>query len=222
MSLTVHYICAYYPASAHKDAPPTQSQWDAYKFCIAVKSQTINGYVVLRGKTDLRIDSKNVHVARDVFGRLIMVLHKNEDMRADVFVPAPSKDSWSEDRFRSLEMTAQSLAGKTEIPIEGLVRFTQELERASQGGPRSRRLLEDNMAVARPPHHDGERVVLIDDIVTSGRTLLATKAVLERAGYSVVTAITCGRTVYTVEPSFELRSYELSESDHGSIWSMLS
>ena len=59
-------------------------------------------------------------------------------------------------------------------------------------------------------------MVLIDDIVTTGGTLLATKKRLEERGFEVRAAIVCGRTVAATEKAFYPRSFELTE-DEGEI-----
>jgi len=42
----------------------------------------------------------------------------------------------------------------------------------------------------------GKDVVLIDDVLSTGGTLLATMEVLEEAGANVLFAVVCGKTVY--------------------------
>ena len=42
----------------------------------------------------------------------------------------------------------------------------------------------------------GRDVVLVDDVLSTGASILAAKEVLEEAGARVLFAITCGRTVY--------------------------
>jgi len=64
----------------------------------------------------------------------------------------------------------------------------------------------------------GRQVILIDDVLSTGSTLLAAKEVLEEAGATALLAITCGKTVYdfqtkpfkrqVVELDDELREYE--------------
>ena len=55
--MIVYFMCIYYPQWAHKNlAERTQDQWDAFKFCRAVKSKNINGTMCFpwnhRGETD--------------------------------------------------------------------------------------------------------------------------------------------------------------------------
>jgi predicted amidophosphoribosyltransferase len=61
-------------------------------------------------------------------------------------------------------------------------------------------------------------IVLIDDLFTTGGSLLACQDRLTEAGATVLGAITCGRTVYdATEPPFKAREFELTEelSDYG-------
>ena len=65
-----------------------------------------------------------------------------------------------------------------------------------------------------PPKGDlkGKKIVLVDDLVTTGGSLLACKDCLEAAGATVVGAVTRGRTVYdATEAPFKSREFELTE-----------
>lgn len=210
-------MCAYYPHRAHEQVPRTQAQWAAYHFCHAVKSGEINGYadLPLKDGRTFRLEQRTVGVARNAFGQVVLRIHADNGLAADLFVAVPSKDSFDTEPYRSLGMVREALEGKTEIPVAAAVRFTERIARASEGGPRDRMFLRERMEIIRRPSRMGERVVLVDDLVTRGGTLLATKDVLEGAGYEVVAAIVCGRTLHTHEPSFAIRSFELSDNDLG-------
>lgn len=46
--MIVHFMCVYYSQWAHKNmAPRSQAQWDAFKFCHAVKNKRINGFLTV-------------------------------------------------------------------------------------------------------------------------------------------------------------------------------
>lgn len=205
--MRVDYICAYYSQNAHENIEQrTQDLWDAYKFCGAVKSRTINGYCTIpRKPKPIIINSSNVGLARKVFGRFIGALCENNGYDGASLVPAPSKDSFSTDAFRSRVMVEEACPdGMTVIPA---VRFMSELKPSSQGGPRGYVALYPHMQVVAGIAP--QRVVLVDDILTSGGTLLAAHDRLVNAGFEVLGAIACGRTTDIREKAFKLGHLEL-------------
>jgi len=93
--------------------------------------------------------------------------------------------------------------------FDGL-RWTVKLAKAHEGGPRGRaELLPHLQALGGVA---GKDIVLIDDLITTGGTLLACADCLRAAGGNVLGAITCGRTVYDAsEPPFKARDFDLEK-----------
>ena len=197
MSFRIHHQTPYYSQSAHNDiAARTQAEWDAYKYCGAVKSREINGYCTV--PTNVRINRHNIGTARARFGEYLSGLLAG---RGDVFiVPVPSKDSWNTAEFRSLAMLREALPNLQNrlLPI---VRFSQERERASHGGVRGYDAVYPHIAVQRTPGF--RRVIVVDDILTSGGTILATRRRLMDAGHQVLFAAVCGRTTHEKMTAFQ-------------------
>lgn len=213
--MKVHYLCAYYSQWAHNNLAPRPSElWQSYKFCGAVKHGVMNGYLTVPWKKGpQRIEEKEAKKTRPIFGRFI-AQRVNAEYGDCGLVPVPSKDSCDKEFFRSFQMVQESIPDSMANPILPIVRFTKKLESASKGGLRGFDAVYPYLEVA--PKVKPGPVVLIDDIVTTGGTLLATKKRLEERGFEVRAAIICGRTVAATEKAFYPRSFELTE-DEGEI-----
>ena len=209
MSLTVHFLCSYYSHRAHLEvAQRSPSLWDAYMFCKAVKTRTINGYCTVPSTPPEEINQNNVVRARQLFGAYIRHTLGDETFGSAYFVPVPSKDSFDNPEFRSFTMLRESLTNAGPDRIIPAVSFTSPLGKASEGGPRGYSNMFPHLSVNRIPPGP---IVLVDDILTSGGTMLATKDRLVQAGANVVCAVVCGKTTSSLEPGFKLRTFELDD-----------
>jgi hypothetical protein len=102
-----------------------------------------------------------------------------------------------------------------ESSVTDALRWNKELNSAHEGGPRARAELLPYLVLRVGADVQGKDVVLIDDILTTGASLLACQDRLIAEGAKVVGAITCGRTVYDKsEPPFKARTMELAEELH--------
>jgi len=194
--MIVHFMCVYYSQWAHKNmAPRSQAQWDAFKFCRAVKNRRINGSLVVPLRAGpLTITEQNVGQARANFGRFIADTLGSMQGISPVIVPVPSKDGLLDAAsFRSLEMIQESIAPYGNWSVAPILRFTQPLQPASQGGPRGREALRPYLRVSGtvPP---GD-LVLIDDLITTGGSLLPSYDALADVDRTPIAAIVCGHTV---------------------------
>lgn len=195
--MKVHFMCAYYSQWAHTElAPRSQSQWDAFKFTRAVKSGRVNGYLTFPWKKGPeQIDSSNVGRAREIFGLFIDATMKDLGLSDASLIPVPSKDGLvGTDDYRSFNMVAEALQNRpSRALIEPILRFKTQMERAAAGGTRDRNTLAANMILTQRPRSNN--VVLIDDIFTTGGSLLASYDVLAAEGYLPNCAICCAHTV---------------------------
>jgi len=202
--------CRYYPSSARQEhGSRTPRYWDSYKHAIAVKSASVNGYYsfpVAAGGY-VKVSNSNIAMGRYLFGDWLG--GQIESVGYDpLLVPIPSsKDGLVDAKdFRSFQMTrtaATRIAGAIVAPV---LRF----KTASQQRSRSIAALEANMVVLQPP--PGKRVILVDDVLTTGAHLLAAERVLKREGIHVAAAYVCGRTVYDqTPPAFLTEAEELRD-----------
>jgi predicted amidophosphoribosyltransferase len=110
-------------------------------------------------------------------------------------------------------MAQQTLKGTAyENDVSDVLRWNKTLAKAHEGGPRKRADLLPHLDLKAGIDVKGKRIVLIDDLVTTGAQLLACKDRLEAAGAKVIGAITCGRTVYDNSAGpFLARDFDLTE-----------
>jgi ComF family protein len=122
---------------------------------------------------------------------------KFEKLKADVLIPVPLHAMRENRRgFNQAELIADELSKITKIPVA-----IEKLHRVKRRRPQARldfkhRLANIKGAFAIGPFDNvGERVVLVDDVVTSGATVLEARRVLEAAGAKVVGIISLAHGV---------------------------
>jgi len=194
--MIVYFMAAYYSQWAHQNmAQRSQDQWYSFKFCRAVKNRRINGTLTFPWKSGPEIISAdNIGRARLIFGLFIKYTIDEQKWDAPVLIPVPSKDGLlNSSNFRSLEMTRESIVGHGSWPIAPILRFSEALQPAHAGGPRGREALAPYLRVATPPPQGA--LILVDDLITSGGSLLASYDALAAVGRPPVAAIVCGHTV---------------------------
>jgi hypothetical protein len=194
--MIVYYMCTYYSQWAHEHiAPRSQDQWYSFKFCRAVKNRRINGTLTFPWQAGPEIIGvQNVGRARWIFGVFIKYTLERLNLQSPVIIPVPSKDGLiGAPSFRSLEMITEATAEHGNWTIAPVLRFSQALVAANAGGPRGREALRPYLRVSSAPP-SGE-LILVDDIITSGGSLLASYDALAGVGRPPVAAIVCGHTV---------------------------
>ena len=148
---------------------------------------------------DITIDKTNADVARRIFGTWIAKVIRGEGIdSSDVaLVPIPSSDAVRGSVNRNAEMISSSIGGRG-LDVVDILRLDTRLEKASAGGPRFADQLYPHLVV------DGilpkrKKIVLVDDIVTSGGHMKAARARISEAGGTVVFGIAFGRTVHSTK-----------------------
>ncbi|MDK1378230.1 MULTISPECIES: phosphoribosyltransferase [unclassified Sinorhizobium] len=216
--MDVHFISAYYSERAHKEkAKRKPDYWDSYLFVWAVKTgQYKTGFTIaFRGGARVKIGPGNIKRARSAFGQFIASTLESEAAPTNVLlIPVPSKDALRTVKggYRSLWMLAEAMKDKV-FPgkvYDGL-RWTKALPRAHEGGGHRKRAYWKQYLEVQG-NVEGRRVVLVDDVLSTGSTMLAAKEVLEEAGANVLFAITCGKTVYDFDTKpFKRQLVELGD-----------
>jgi predicted amidophosphoribosyltransferase len=182
-------------------------------FCWAVKSGEYHGdFYIERKAGRLNITRNNFQLVRPTFGAWAARMLPTFSDQSLLVVPVPSKAALvGVETYASLEMAQQAMRGTDyqNCVLDGL-RWTKKLQKAHEGGPRKRADLLSLLEVTS--NVNGKQIVLIDDLFTTGGSLLACHDRLNAAGATVLGAITCGRTVYdTAEPPFKAREFELKD-----------
>jgi ComF family protein len=116
---------------------------------------------------------------------------------ATLVVPVPLHAARERERgFNQAAVIARSLAGRAGLPLDehSLVRAQHsERHRAGMDARARRESVEDAFEVARPRLVRGERVLLVDDVFTTGATASACARVLLAAGAHEVFVLTVAR-----------------------------
>jgi len=147
-------------------------------------------------------------LARPLADFLARVIPREE--RFDVIVPMPLhwRRQW-ERGFNQSEHLAGVIAKKWGVPMQGAVRrvkstspqagLTNAKRRANVGGA---------FAIKRNVRLDRARVLLVDDVLTTGATAAACARVLKRAGAAHVALLALARTDRRVA----LQSFEMADA----------
>lgn len=215
--MKVFFIAGYYSDLAHKKQRRPENYWDAYFFVWAVK---MGGFkkafsIHFKNGTKKKITASNIGESRMLFGQHIKKkLSKLKGEKA-FLVPVPSKDGTAKaSDYRSLKMLREAMKGTdNEKLVTDALRWKEKMESAHKGGSRSR----DEMVAALIINAEvkGKDVVLVDDLLSTGASLLAAEAALKKAGANVLGAITCGRTIYDLETKpFGDQEVELKKELH--------
>jgi len=115
----------------------------------------------------------------------------------DVLVPVPLHPFRLVRRgFNQSLLLARGLAQKTGVPVDFKVLIRERHEKPQATGGREERLrqIKGSFALEKGANLEGKRVLLIDDVYTTGATLNECAKVLKRAG-AKVSALTLARTL---------------------------
>jgi ComF family protein len=117
--------------------------------------------------------------------------------RSTLIVPVPLHPQREKERgFNQAAMLARELSRVTRLPVveNCLVRVAHtERHRAGMDAQARRESVEAAFALVTPRIIEGENVLLIDDVFTTGATLSACALALKRAGAQDVLALTLAR-----------------------------
>lgn len=145
---------------------------------------------ILALKRGPNVARRLIETLRDTQGRAPLA-------EADVIVPVPLHASRERERgFNQAVVLARELARVTKLPIDehSLVRRVHtERHRAGMDARSRRDSVEGAFEVRQPKLVAGRRVLLIDDVFTTGATVSECAAVLKSAGAAQVYVLTIAR-----------------------------
>lgn len=191
-TLSVHTACQYLTAG---------EQWrrNDHRARIAikcVKNEPFNGYwdIFIDGKRT-RIDENNRNAGLDLAAGVVARKLSGLVGGPVTLVPVPNSDATVDNcyEFRTLTL-ARKVASKANGPVEAAPLFLWRSEKPKQhqiSGPRHASQFIPNLALVNRPNN---RVVIIDDVITSGSQMLACAYLLRKAGYEVLFGMAVGRT----------------------------
>ena len=131
-------------------------------------------------------------LARPLGGLLAAALPRDE--RFDAMAPAPLhwRRQWQRG-FNQSELLARDLARRTGIPVVHALRRVRSTSIQAGLINTARRKNVAGAFCARPRLVAGKRILLIDDVMTTGSTAAACASALKRAGAARVALLTVAR-----------------------------
>jgi ComF family protein len=137
------------------------------------------------------------HVATRLARLLFETVRREPLSSATRIVPVPLHPERLRERgFNQAAMLGHALAGLTRLPLDewSLVRTVHtERHRAGMDSRARRETVENAFQVRRTRLVEGERILLIDDVFTTGATVSACASVLKEAGAQDVFVLTVAR-----------------------------
>ncbi len=124
---------------------------------------------------------------------LLQSLPFGENFDVVIAMPMHWRKRW-ERGFNQAELLAKPVARRFGLKLSKNLQRTRYTRAQAGLNERQRREnLKDSLSVKRPAEIAGKRVLLIDDVFTTGATLRAAAAALKASGASRVTALTLAR-----------------------------
>ncbi|WP_140636170.1 hypothetical protein [Methylibium rhizosphaerae] len=214
MALIVHSMGAY--ASYPNDRIEwRRADYDLNKLVKSLKGDPVKGYAQLRDAERVlrRITDSDRQPALAYFSAWAAKRLRSLNLGRVVLVPVPSSDCTS---YRHVgppyEMAAaiQSRMGRS-AKVERWLRFAEEMTPSHKGGTRSVETLVQALKVAAS-HVKRSRVVLVDDVKTTGAHLKASAKRLRELDILVETAIVGATTVWDRHPTpFDIEPEDLGD-----------
>lgn len=117
------------------------------------------------------------------------------DLQVDTIVPVPlhwRRKMWR--GFNQCDLLARPLESRLRVPVVQAIRKTRHTETQASSTPGERRSnLTGAFVLAAENIVEGKRVLLVDDVLTTGATVTACSALLRRGGAKSVTVLTLAR-----------------------------
>lgn len=197
--MKILFMCGYDPNAADATSATSEAYLDAYRFCRAVRSGEFDdGFYIHTEKDKVRINPGNVGLARRAFGAFIAKRVAEEGSWTNpLLVPVPSEDALIDaTSFRSWVLFNEALA-PTELRwslVDALLWTEPPPAQVQDVSSVQREAIAALMTCEFPVR--GQAVVLVDDLVSTGTTLLAASDRLQAEGAVVLGAVTCGHVVH--------------------------
>jgi len=137
------------------------------------------------------------------------------EQQFDVIVPMPLHwfKRWRRG-FNQADLLAREIGRKWRVPVRMVVRRRRStLPQAGLTNAKRRANVQGAFRIVRGRRLDGLRVLLVDDVLTTGATASACARVLKRAGAAHVALLALARTDRRM--NLDLQSFDLKSSARG-------
>jgi hypothetical protein len=213
MALIVHAQCAYASYSGDQIAWRPQD-YKAYKLVKSLKGEPFKGYAEIRDFRGNwhRIEMGSRQAALNCFSTWAFQTLRTHASWPITLVPMPSStvvDFTDPCPPNDMAEALRSLA-PGQIRILRLLKFNRVLQRSREGGSRNPDTLRGHLVMPQAPMAPNWKVVLIDDVKTTGGHIRASAAKLRAAGVQVDTVLVAASTVWAQIPdSFKVEPVDL-------------
>jgi hypothetical protein len=211
MPLVVHALGSYATYS-DSTAKWRQEDYNVCKLVKSIKGEEFNGYTKMQDtngrwvRFDRGSNANSMFLFSDWAAKRLLELELGEV----VLVPVPSHACVAFEYESAPSRMARSLAAlsRRSATVERWLRFNRVMPASHEGGGRDQATIEASLVVS--PDVRACRIVLIDDVKTSGAHLRACANALRRVGATVEVAIVAGATTQTqVENPLEISPVDL-------------
>ena len=142
-----------------------------------------------------RLKYNDLRALAPVMARLLSDYATANPVEADYLAPVPLHSMRERQRgYNQSRLLAAELGKRLGLPmLEGLARQKDSPPQATSSDAQQRRANVEGAFVYRGPSLRGRRVLLVDDVTTTGATLEACAVVLREAGASSAWGLTVAR-----------------------------
>lgn len=195
MALWLH-VHGGYPSYADSGEQWNQGDWDACNLVKAVKGHPFKGYATLPtvGGQWVTVRATDRAPAFRIFGEWAAAKLNHLGIAQGVLISVPSSSCVAWDSDPKGAALAEAVRSRSPgLTVVDALHWREALGKAAEGGTRDAAVLQANLVVKQGPP---SRVVLVDDVATSGGHLLACARALREQGHTVEHALCVAQTVW--------------------------
>jgi hypothetical protein len=191
----------------------TQPFYDTHKLVTALKGEPVKGFVNIKlgGKT-IELRDENKEVAVDWFGERVAEVKFTPGLAYYICCLPDSNCTLDGTRTSKIERLALAIRARVpQINIVDTFRFKNPMPKSHETNMRDPAVLYSALEVLASPPLDG-RVIVLDDVCTSGAHIAAAAAHLKVHGVSDIVAVCAARTNYNNQDvAMKWQAEELNE-----------
>ena len=143
----------------------------------------------------LNFKYKKIFLAGDILSEFLLEIIKENSIEADgiFFVPA-SKKSIKKRGFNQCEILAKKVGEFTSIPVyKSLVKIKETKEQKTLSKYDRKDNIKDAFMILKPEEVKDKKIILIDDVITTGATIRECEKVLREFGAKEIKILTISK-----------------------------